>query len=266
MNLIKLIDGSVYQVSRSEVVNGQLEIDFKDRSAEEVQEIFSTPANLANIEILTTDGEKYGDVIGYSVYSSVMLVGETKTVILTHQTDPVQERLTNVEAKALEAKTIAEEMKENGIPFERNAVLNASVMVARANAQSLSDNEALEAKAIYNTWEELVYKGFIAADSGYKFTYENNLYKTVHENQRFLAEWVPGSGTEGIFTRIDEVHAGTLEDPIPAAANMEYVKGLYYSEDEKLYLMNREGMAAGESIVLQFMPSALVGQYFEAVL
>lgn len=112
MNLIKLIDGSVYQVSRSEVVNGQLEIDFKDRSAEEVQEIFSTPANLANIEILTTDGEKYGDVIGYSVYSSVMLVGEIKTVILSHQTDPVQERLTAAESKALEASTLAQEAQE----------------------------------------------------------------------------------------------------------------------------------------------------------
>lgn len=112
MNLIKLIDGSVYQVSRSEVVNGQLEIDFRDRSAEEVQEIFSTPANLANIEILTTDGEKYGDVIGYSVYSGVMLVGEIKTVILSHQTDPVQERLTAAESKALEASTLAQEAQE----------------------------------------------------------------------------------------------------------------------------------------------------------
>lgn len=112
MNLIKLIDGSVYQVSRSEVVNGQLEIDFKDRTAEEVQEIFSVPANLANIEILTIDGEKYGDVIGHSVYSGVMLAGETKTVILSHQTDPVQERLTAAESKALEASTLAQEAQE----------------------------------------------------------------------------------------------------------------------------------------------------------
>ena len=37
-------------------------------------------------------------------------------------------------------------------------------------------------------------------------------------------------------------------------------------EDKKaLYLMNRQGMAEGESIVLHYTPSQLVGQYFEVV-
>ena len=36
------------------------------------------------------------------------------------------------------------------------ALFQASVVVARANAQMLSDREAIEAKAIYNTWQELV--------------------------------------------------------------------------------------------------------------
>ena len=46
---------------------------------------------------------------------------------------------------------------------------------------------------------------------------------------------------------------------------MEYTKGKYYSEDGTIYLMNREGMADGETIVLHFLPSQLVGQYFEVI-
>lgn len=76
---------------------------------------------------------------------------------------------------------------------------------------------------------------------------------------------MPGEGTESLYTCIDEAHAGTLEDPIPAAANMEYIKGRYYIEDGQIYLMNRAGMEDGEGIVLQHLPSALVGHYFEIV-
>ena len=69
------------------------------------------------------------------------------------------------------------------------------------------------------------------------------------------------------FTVIDVAHAGTQADPIPAERGMEYVYGLYYkdSEDGKLYLCQRTGEAAGGTVVLQYLPHELVGQYFEAV-
>ena len=43
---------------------------------------------------------------------------------------------------------------------------------------------------------------------------------------------------------------------------MEYIKGKYYSEDGRVYKMDRAGMEDGESIVLQYLPSQLLGQYF----
>ncbi len=262
---IKFIDGSEHRVKRAEITNGRLEIDVTGKPAEELQEMFSVPANLAKIELLTDYHEKYGELSGWSVYGGVMVVGDTRTVILTKAVDATEQRLTAAEADALKARSIAEDLKANGISYEQNAVLNASVMVARANAQGLSDADALKAKAIYRTWEELVFKGFTAVEAGYKFLHENQLYKTIHGNQSFQAEWVPGAGTESLFIKIDESRAGTLEDPIPAATGMEYVKGRYYLEDGQVYRMSREGMEDGESIVLQFLPSALVGQYFELV-
>ena len=202
MEKIKLIDGSVHEITRAEVTNGRLEIDFQGRTAEELQDIFSIPALLANIELLTETEEKIGDVPGWIVYGGVMTLGDTKTVILTQTTNITEQRLTAAESNALKAKTIAEDLKENGVSFEHNEVLSASVMVARVGAQALNDTESLKVKAIYNTWEELVFEGYMADKPGFKFTHDGNLYKTVQEKQRFQAEWIPGHGTESIFTRI----------------------------------------------------------------
>lgn len=262
---IRLIDGSVYEVTRTEVKEGRLEIDFQNKTSEEIQNIFSEPALLENIELLFDNDEKYGDVSGYTKYAYVMLLGDTKTVILTESIDVTEKRLITAESNAIKARLIAEELKENGISFENNEVLRAAVMVACTSAQALDDTESLKVKAIYRTWEGLVFEGYLAEEAGYKFTHEGNLYKTVHEKQRFQADWIPGQGTESIFTRIDEIHAGTLEDPILAAVNMEYVKGLYYVENGRIYWMNREGMEDGERVILQFLPSALVGQYFKLI-
>lgn len=108
---IELVDGSVHKVARAEVTNGRFEIDFKEGSCEEIQEIFINPANLACIELQTVDGEKFGEVPGYTVYSGVMFMGDTKTVILAQGTDKALERITNAEARALYASTTAESAK-----------------------------------------------------------------------------------------------------------------------------------------------------------
>ena len=108
---IKLVDGSVHSVTRAEVTDGRFEIDFKEESCEDIQEIFLDPVNLASIELQTLDGEKFGEVPGYTVYSGIMFMGDTKTVILAQETDKVQERITNAEAKALSASVAAESAK-----------------------------------------------------------------------------------------------------------------------------------------------------------
>lgn len=105
---IRLISGSVYSVSRAEVTNGRLEIDFKDKTCEELQGIFTDPAKLANIELLTDGGEKFGELPGWTVYGGVTLVGDTVTAILTKEIHPVEKRIVNVETKALSASATAE--------------------------------------------------------------------------------------------------------------------------------------------------------------
>ena len=123
---------------------------------------------------------------------------------------------------------------------------------------TLSDDKAVQYTEMYPYWKE-----GIAVKVGERYQYDGKLYKVVQEHEA-SAEWTPDI-TPALFTVIDIKHLGTLADPIPASANMEYIKGKYYTQDGTIYLMNREGMADGESVTLAYLPSELIGIYFEVV-
>ena len=110
----------------------------------------------------------------------------------------------------------------------------------QAAVQSLPVESAIEVKTLYPTWEELVKLGQVESEVGYKFVHEDNLYVCVHANPTFQADWVPGNGTEALYTRIDESHAGTEEDPIPYEGNMVLEKGKCYIQDGVVYQCVRD--------------------------
>lgn len=128
------------------------------------------------------------------------------------------------------------------------------------NGYTIEDNEALEVKGLYPTWSELVKMGSVESEEGFRFQHEGKLYECIYANPTFQSTWVPGSGTESLYTRIDETHAGTLEDPIPYEGNMVLTNGLYYSQDGQIYICNRD---TGTAV---FNPlSELVGLYVQVV-
>ena len=184
------------------------------------------------------------------------------------------ERLTDLEEKAKnqadELERVKKELTESGGSGVDQTLLAASLVVAKANAQGLTDAQALEAKALYNTFNELVEAKYKAEKQGFKFRDGDDLWKTAQDNVTFQAQYRPGQGTESLYTHIDEVHAGTQEDPIPAKANMEYEYGKYYSEGDAIYICERGGIANpeelyGQKVVLQYLPSETLGQYFRLV-
>ena len=145
---------------------------------------------------------------------------------------------------------------------ERARALRPFIIKAAA---SLSDTDALQAKELYARWApDMVVKPgdrLVHAVDGV-----DKLFR-VNEGQSHTTQegWEPDK-TPALFTVINETNAGTKEDPIPAARGMEYTYGLYYTdpEDNKLYLCERIGAAAGDKIILQYLPHELVGQYFTA--
>lgn len=77
--------------------------------------------------------------------------------------------------------------------------------------------------------------------------------------------WLPSQGIWEWKKATEHEAEGTIIDPIPASAGMEYVYGKYYFDpaDNKTYLCTRAGTVDGETITLYYLPHELVGQYFE---
>ena len=158
--------------------------------------------------------------------------------------------MTRQEALDLRKKVVDGETHETLRPYIEKA------------AASLSDNDAVKAVALFPVWA-----AGIVVTAGKRYQYADKLYKVREGKGHTLqADWAPHL-TPAMWVVIDVAHAGTLDDPIPAARGMEYEYGKYYldGEDGNLYLCQRTGEAAGGTIVLQYLPHELVGQYFEAV-
>lgn len=141
-------------------------------------------------------------------------------------------------------------------------------VIEQASA-SLSDGEAAKSPELFPRWAdhigETVKPGDRRSDTDESGVL--HVYK-VREGQGHTtqADWPPHL-TPALWVVVDVTHAGTQDDPIPAARGMEYTYGLYYldSEDGKTYKCERTGEAAGGKIVLQYLPHELVGNYFTAV-
>ena len=138
--------------------------------------------------------------------------------------------------------------------------------VIEAVSASLSDGEAAKSPELFPRWAdhigETVKPGDRRSDEDESGVLR--VYK-VREGQGHTtqADWAPHL-TPALWVVVDVAHAGTQDDPIPAARGMEYEYGKYYldSEDGKTYKCERIGEAAGGKIVLQYLPHELVGQYF----
>lgn len=120
--------------------------------------------------------------------------------------------------------------------------------------ESATDEQALKVHSLYPAW-----KPGMDYRAGDRLQHRGVLYKVIqaHTSQ---ADWVPGEGTESIYARIDETHAGTLTDPIPYSGNMALEAGKYYSQSGAVYLCTRDTVNPVYSALAD-----LVGLYVEKV-
>lgn len=128
------------------------------------------------------------------------------------------------------------------------------------NTLSVDDQTALRMREYYPAWDDLAAEQYSADKAGYKFTHNGDLYKTIPTVHTFGTQWVPGVGTESLYTRIDETHDGTKYDPIPYSGNMALEAGKYYAQNGVTYLCSRD---TGNSVYHAL--SELVGLYVEVV-
>ena len=124
------------------------------------------------------------------------------------------------------------------------------------NTMNISDENSLEIKEFYPEWSEFIGKEL---PQGYKVSYNGNLYKVIQTVNIVLEHHTPDL-VPANYNVINEVNAGTEDDPIPYVKPMVVYEGKYYTYNGIKYKCTRDS-----GIALQYTPDQLVGHYFEIV-
>lgn len=130
--------------------------------------------------------------------------------------------------------------------------------VVEQAVQSLDDKTAIQVIPFYPRFEDLI---GIEVNQGFKFRYNDKLWRTEQPTYTFVDTYIPGdTGTESLFSEINETNEGSIDSPIPYNNNMELMEGLYYVQNDVIYRCTR---STGQPVYHDL--SALVGLYVEQV-
>lgn len=160
------------------------------------------------------------------------------------------------ELAAMQEQAARAEAAEKKRPLTQEEV-SRMLIAQQINTLSVDDAAAYRMREFYPSWEDVIGR---TVDAGYRFTHNGLLYKTIPDRHTFAAVWIPGTGTESLYTRIDETHDGTKYDPIPYDGNMALENGKYYAQDGVTYLCTRDTVNPVYNAL-----SELVGLYVDTV-
>lgn len=129
-------------------------------------------------------------------------------------------------------------------------------IIEQAVSIALDDSAALRSVPLFPKWAS-----GLAVKKTERYQYNGVLYR-VAQDHTTQPEWTPDK-TPALWVAVSaDPEQGTADNPITAVRGMEYTYGLYYKDGDKVYLCKRTGEAEGGTIVLQYLPHELVGQYF----
>lgn len=119
-------------------------------------------------------------------------------------------------------------------PMSQSAV-NKMLIAQQINTLEVDDNTALRMKQFYPAFDEIVGQ---KVKNGFRFRHGDYLWATVQPDMTIQKHYPPGVGMESLYTKVNETHSGTLEDPIPYDGNMALENGKHYSQNSTIYLCN----------------------------
>lgn len=270
---IKLANGTVYDgivtidpVNIDGVETSQAKFTLTSGKYDTIKKDFSTLENIAVIEVTNEQGFPVMDsLVSYNYYSITEM--NNGSIVVTMIKDEINSKIQKMDE---ELKILQDEMLNQQEQFDGGELLNSAIFVAKVQAQTLSDTDALQVKNLYHDWNKDPdgYQYSMDNPDDKRRTYNDRLWN-LQKNHAKQESWYPGADPT-LWMEVVEGHDGTLEDPIPVpdsvtTSGFEYEYGKYYIENDIIYLAKREGKEDGEKEKLFFPPSSLIGQYFEKV-
>ena len=135
-------------------------------------------------------------------------------------------------------------------PFTESEVL-ALLISQQIKTLAVDDNTALRMLDFYPEWA-----AGTAYSVGYKVRRNGKLWRVLQAHTSQVG-WEPENAAS-LWEQINEMHAGTPNDPIPYSGNMALTAGLYYMQDWVIYKCTRD---TGNPVYHTL--SELVGLYVE---
>lgn len=165
--------------------------------------------------------------------NSTVLLEEGYFPVITAEPPVVEEGFLLVTSWIQEEGCIKQEwlVKRDMTPMSE---ANAAALFVKQHVQELDvdNNTAIRMKSFYPSFESIVGK---VVKQGFKFTYNDKLWSVEQPELTIQSQYTPGTGTESLYSEINETHDGTLTDPIPYDGNMALEQGKYYIQYNEIY-------------------------------
>lgn len=244
---------------------------FIDANDEDIKNFFYNLGEITSFEILDDDGITVKDSRPMNLEFTYYMVEKSYVNLMSESENEVDEQssknLVEMTSVFLEVPTIEKTVSniKSSVKNIQSAIPNTTQLRSLFNIQveSFTDEQALLVSDFYEAWDEIPDGTELKEGKRLRYLVDGLLYKVkTGQTHKKQSDWNPKDAAS-LFEVIEPSHSGTLEDPIPAHVNMEYVKGKYYIEDGVTYLCNSD--IAKDGVVLQYVPSQLIGIYFEKI-
>ena len=113
------------------------------------------------------------------------------------------------------------------------AEISKKLIEQQINTLAVDDNTALRMRSFYPEWASGESYGV-----GHKVQYGGKLWRVLQAHTAQVG-WQP-TNTPSLWEQINETHDGTIDDAIPYEGNMALESGKYYTQNDVVYLCNRD--------------------------
>ena len=140
--------------------------------------------------------------------------------------------ITPAEISAMQAEAARAETQERHRPLTESEITTLLIK-QQINTLEVDDQTALRMVEFYPEWESGQ-----AYSTGYKVQRGGKLWRCLQAHTAQTG-WEPENAAS-LWTEICESYDGTKYDPIPYNGNMALQSGKYYTQNNILYLCNRD--------------------------